>query len=139
MTILVCVDDRMGQMFHRRRLSRDRVLSARILERAAGRVLRISPYSVPLFDGLPSSARLEVGEDYLAQASGDDLCFVEREDAAPWLDRADRLVLYRWNRAYPADLRFPGDILAQNWTLTAASDFPGSSHDKITEEFYERP
>lgn len=138
MTLIVCVDDRGGQAFHRRRLSRDRVLCARILELAGSGTLRMSPYSARLFEGMSHEAALSAGEDYLALSAGEDFCFAEREDVAPWLERADKLVLLRWNRTYPFDLRFPLDTVEKNWALTATRDFPGSSHEKITEEWYEK-
>lgn len=135
MTLITCIDDRWGQAFHSRRLSRDRALCARVLELAGTGNLRLSPYSLPLFEA--HSPALLAGEDYLADAAGEDLCFVEREDLAPWLDRADKLVLFRWNRAYPFDLRFPAEKL-ENWVLTGTREFPGSSHEKITEVTYEK-
>lgn len=138
MTLITCIDDRGGQAFHNRRLSRDRVLCARILELAGSGTLRLSPYSLPLFESLPHGAALLAGEDYLERATGADFCFAEREDVTPWLDRADKLVLFRWNRAYPFDLRFPLDELDRHWGLTGTADFPGSSHEKMTEEWYEK-
>ena len=45
-----------------------------------------------------------------------------------------KIILYRWNRVYPADLYF--DIDLKNWHLKESNDFAGSSHDKITEEIY---
>lgn len=138
MTLIACIDDRGGLAFHRRRLSRDRVLCARILALAGTGNLRLSPYSLPLFGSLPHEGALLAGEDCLEQAAGEDFCFVEREDPGPWLDRADKLVLFRWNRTYPFDLRFPREALDRHWVLTGTADFPGSSHEKITEEWYEK-
>ena len=50
-------------------------------------------------------------------------------------DKIEKIVLFRWNRHYPADahFQFPG-----KWALTAREDFPGSSHEKITMEVYEK-
>lgn len=137
MTLITCIDDRFGLAFHNRRLSRDRALCARVLELAGNGTLRLSPYSLPLFEGLPHTAALLAGEDYLTRAAGDDFCFAEREDLAPWLDRADKLVLFRWNRTYPFDLRFPSEQI-RNWTPAGTLDFPGCSHEKITEAAYEK-
>jgi len=137
MTLITCIDDRGGLAFHRRRLSRDRVLCERILELVGTGNLRLSSYSVPLFQDLPRTAAL-LEEDCPEQKAGKDFCFIEREDAVPWLERADKLVLFRWNRTYPFDLRFPLEELERNWALTGARDFPGSSHEKITEETYEK-
>ena len=133
MTVLVCVEDRMGQSFHGKRLSRDRALYVRIAAAAAGTaLLRMSPYSQPLFENTP----LLASEDYLDQAAEEDWCFVEREDLAPYAEKIDRLVLYRWNRTYPFDqaLAFP----LEGWRLASSQEFPGFSHEKITEEIYER-
>ena len=138
MTLITCIDDRGGLAFHRRRLSRDRVLCERILELAGTGHLRLSPYSAPLFRDLPRAAALLEGESCLERAVGEDLCFIEWEDPRPWLDRADKLVLFRWNRTYPFDLRFPLEELDRHWVLTGRADFPGSSHEKITEEWYEK-
>lgn len=137
MTLITCIDDRGGQAFHRRRLSRDRVLCERILELAGTGHLRLSPYSAPLFRDLSHTAAL-LEEDCLERAAGEDFCFIEREDPGPWLNRADKLVLFRWNRTYPFDLRFPLEELDRHWVLTGRADFPGSSHEKITEEWYEK-
>lgn len=137
MTLISCVDSRFGLAFHRRRLSRDRALCARVLELAGTGPLRLSPYSLPLFEGLPHTAALLAGEDFLARAAETDFCFAEREDLTPWLDRADKLVLFHWNRAYPFDLRFPAEKI-ESWALTGTLDFPGCSHEKITEVTYEK-
>ncbi len=43
-------------------------------------------------------------------------------------------MLYRWNRSYPADVRFTLALSA--FRLTERTDFAGFSHPKITEEIY---
>lgn len=45
MILITVVDDRMGMCFNRRRLSRDRVLSDKILTLTNGKVLWMSSYS----------------------------------------------------------------------------------------------
>jgi len=42
------------------------------------------------------------------------------------------LILYRWNRTYPADLYFT--LSLEGWTLERREEFAGSSHEKITKE-----
>ncbi|MFR4122966.1 MAG: hypothetical protein ACLT0W_12285 [Clostridium sp.] len=46
------------------------------------------------------------------------------------------MILYKWNRVYPADQYFAMDL--SGWKLVETVEFPGSSHEKITEERYER-
>jgi len=51
-------------------------------------------------------------------------------------DRVEAVILYRWNRTYPADLRF--DWTPSDFYLESAVEFPGNSHEKITREIYQR-
>ena len=59
---------------------------------------------------------------------------MELRDPAPLLERAGRLVVYRWNRLYPADRRL--SLPPAGWRLLSQSDFPGHSHPRITKEVY---
>ena len=67
-------------------------------------------------------------------AEGDGLCLLELQDPEAALERADRLVLYRWGRHYPADRRL--DLPPAGWRLEGQTEFPGRSHDMITKEIY---
>jgi len=49
----------------------------------------------------------------------------------------DEIYLYKWNRKYPSDVKFPKDML-KNFDMDGAADFEGNSHEKITEERYVR-
>ena len=75
------------------------------------------------------------GVDYLSGAEAEDWCFAEDTAYLAHADAIRQIVLFRWNRHYPADVHFefPG-----KWALVRAEDFPGSSHEKITMEVYER-
>lgn len=78
-----------------------------------------------------------VDENFLENAADGEYCFAEDIDVAPYEERTERIILYKWNRRYPADLVF-GVNLNNGWRLIAAEDFQGNSHEKITEEIYER-
>ena len=129
MIVAVCVDEGFGMAFHGRRQSKDAALRQRLLELSGGR-LRMSAYSAKQFEGAVYS-----GEDYLSGASDGDWCFVENGEYEAFAERIEQLVVFHWNRAYPADLhfRFPGQ-----WQLVSQEDFPGTSHDKITQEVYRK-
>lgn len=58
----------------------------------------------------------------------------QSQDPETALERADRLVLYRWGRRYPADRRL--DLPPKGWRLEGRTEFPGRSHDMITKEIY---
>ncbi len=134
MKLILCLDDRGGMLFNRRRQSRDRILRAHIATLVAGRALWMNAYSHPLFeaDGIPA----RVDEAFLERAAAGDYAFCETQDPTPYLSRVEELRLYRWNRTYPADLFFTADLTA--WRLESTLDFAGSSHERITEEVYIR-
>ena len=132
MKIIVCVDDKGGVMFNHRRQSQDRVLREHILEMTAGRTLWMNSYSAKMFGNLPSIA---VAEDFLDRSGEDDFCFVENISIAGHEYAVKEIILFKWNRTYPADtyFRFPGE---PKYKLTDTCDFAGSSHEKITKEVY---
>jgi len=134
MILIACVDDNLGMAFHRRRQSQDRLLRARILERSAGRALWMSAYSARQFDS--AGEKIRVDEDCLSKAGPGEFCLAELVSPSPWADRIEQVVLYRWNRSYPSDLRF--DLSLEGWRLEARTEFPGFSHEQITEEIYTR-
>ena len=51
-------------------------------------------------------------------------------------ENVEEIIVYKWNRLYPADTYFNIDF--ENWNLTETVDFEGSSHEKITRERYVR-
>ena len=129
MILAVCVDDRMGLSLKGRRLSKDSALREK-LRALSGERLRMSEYSARQFE-----QAVYAGNDYLSGAKRGDWCFLENADYEDFADAIEGIVLFRWNRHYPSDLqfRFPG-----KWALVSSEDFPGTSHDKITMEVYER-
>lgn len=134
MKVIVCVDDKGGVMFNRRRQSQDRVLRERILEMTAGRTLWMNSYSAKMFGNLPSIA---VAEDFLDRADEDDFCFVENISITGHEYAVKEIILFKWNRAYPADTYFSFPVEPE-YKLTETCDFTGSSHEKITKEVYTR-
>jgi len=128
MTLIVCVDDRMGMAFNQRRQSRDRLLIRDLVEYLAGQPLGLDERSVPLFED--TQARLVTGR----RAKRQDFYFLEFESPSGLGDLPDTILLYRWNRHYGADTWF--DLPLTEYKLTETKEFPGSSHDMITREVY---
>jgi len=127
--VVLCVDDNLGLGFNRRRQSKDAALRQKLQALSSGR-LRMSEYSARQFD-IPVYA----GADYLSRAESGDWCFCEDREYLEFAQNIEKLYLFRWNRAYPADLyfEFPGQ-----WKLVSSEEFPGTSHEKITLEVYEK-
>ena len=127
MTIYVCLDDRNGMLFNKRRQSRD----IKVLEdiRKSADVLTIDPFSEKLVQEAEISYVLAPEE-----LPEDAHFFAEARDLSDLLPRVSKLVIYRWNRHYPADVRFEGDLSA--FRLESREEFPGKSHEIITKEVY---
>ncbi len=135
MIVMVCVDDKMGMMFNKRRQSQDRVLRQRMLELAGDKKLWMNSYSRRQFSEGEAS-HIAVAEAGFQNIQPGESCFLEEEDPAKYKDQIEVLILFRWNRSYPADLYCTLDL--SGWKLMGTEDFAGYSHEKITEERYER-
>lgn len=131
MTIIVCVDDNFGMMFNKRRQSRDKVLCEHILKLTQGANLLMNTYSAKLFP----EADVVIKEDFLAVAQEQDYCFVENVEWSKYQDKITKIILYHWNREYPADTYFTFPIRKEVWKLQETSEIEGNSHS-ITEEVY---
>ena len=130
MILAACVDEAMGLRFNGRRQSRDRAVLEELIAMANG-TLRISPASEKLL----AERSVYAGSDYLSQAGPGELCFCEDDEYLHYADRIESIILFQWNRSYPADLwlTFPG-----KWTMTESRELTGTSHEKITVEVYRK-
>ena len=129
MTIYVCLDDRNGMLFNRRRQSRD----AAVLEDIRTSIpdaLTIDPFSEKLIQSAGIPYVLADGD-----LPEDAHFFLEARPAAQAVACASTLVIYRWNRHYPADVRWN---IPAGFSLAETTEFPGKSHEKITKEVYTR-
>ena len=129
MKIIVCLDDNGGMLFNNRRQSRDRVVYEDIINSLNGEKLFISPFSQLLFENYKDN--ICVCEDFLEKGN---ICFVENQSLSQY--DADEIIVYKWNRAYPAD--FYCDIDFSKCSLSEQTEFHGNSHEKITKQIFKR-
>lgn len=133
MTVYVCLDDRNGMLFNKRRQSRDAAVLADIRAGIPGE-LTIDPFSEKLIQG--AQIPYVLAPEDLALLPEEAHFFIEnRVDA---VSAASAVVIYRWNRHYPADTHWEIDLTACGFSLKETSEFPGKSHEKITKEVYIR-
>ncbi|MCI8299862.1 MAG: ribonuclease Z [Lachnospiraceae bacterium] len=137
MIVIICIDEKKGMMFHNRRQSQDRILREHIIKECKGRKLYMNPYSYHMFKQ-NQDASIVVSEHFLEQAGTEAYCFVENQNICHYLDKIQEIVLYQWNRHYPADTYFTVDLSDGNWDLVRTEEFKGSSHEKITREVYKK-
>lgn len=121
-------------LFNHRRLSHDRRVCEKILDYSNEKELWMNAYSRKLFTNLTDINNIQVDEEFLDKSQS--ICFVENQDITPYLPKIDTLVLFQWNRDYPADFFFTVDL--SQWNLISTEDFEGTSHEKITMEVYKK-
>ena len=136
MIVILCTDSQNGLMFGGRRQSRDRLRLEDIQSLCGEKPLLMNEYSSRLFLSYGIHPQ-RIAPDFLALANSGDYCFVEGNSLLPFYDKLEKIILYRWNRVYPADLSLEPGLL-DGWTLKETKEFPGSSHKIITREVYER-
>ena len=129
MTLYICLDDRNGMKFNNRRQSRDSAVLEDIRRLMTGNLL-IDSFSEKLIReaGIPYVLPPETAEDF----------FVEDIPSDEILGKTSKLVIYRWNRHYPSDVRWEPDLAGMGFSLRETTEFAGTSHEKITREVYER-
>ncbi len=130
MIVIAAVDERGGMMFNKRRVSRDRVMIERI-SALCGKVW-MNEYSAGLF----SADNAVIDENFLEKAGEGEYCFVENVSLNKYVGRIEKVLLFNWNRKYPADSYFDIDLDSPEWEIVETSEFAGSSHEKITMEVY---
>lgn len=135
MNLIICVDNKNGIMFNGRRQSRDRAVCEDILDMTGEHLLYTSEYSFALFEKYADSRLICSGSPALSAGRG-DYCFAEDMDVSEAAGKADTLVIYCWNKAYPADRYF--DMDTELFRLVSETEFKGSSHEKITKRMYLR-
>lgn len=134
MKVIVCLDDDNGMLFNKRRQSQDRALRENIIKNLQGAKLWMNEYSFKQFKENQDSIVIE--EIFLDSANENDYCFVENLPLSSCEQKISTLIIYRWNRKYPADTYF--DLELCNWELADSEEFSGYSHEKITKEIYIR-
>lgn len=133
MILIACVDGRNGMAFNHRRQSRDQLVRWDILKEVGRSSLWVDAATACQFTP-GQQDRLRIDENFLDRAGPGDFCFVENRSVKAYAGQVERVILYRWDRAYPAD--FFWDLHLENWTLERRAEFPGYSHKIITKEVY---
>ncbi len=136
MTVFVCIEERGGMLFMKRRLSKDRELTADIIKSVGDGILYISDFSESLF--ADSDISVMSVSNPLESAGENDFVFIENLGLSESINNVKRLIIYNWNRKYPFDLSLDINPLEFGFSLKEVYEFKGYSHDKITKEIYEK-
>lgn len=133
MKIILCVDKKNGMMLFGKRQSQDKVQREHMLSLVGNNRLWVSNYSSSLFD---LADNIKIDDNFHEKALDNDYCFFEDKEID--ILKVNTVVLYKWNRQYPADKYFLYDLKKFGFKLVGKTDFEGSSHERITEEIYKR-
>jgi hypothetical protein len=134
--VIASVSDGNGLLFGGRRLSRDSAVISDIERITFGDALFLSDYSYALFE--ESEISTICVSNPIESAGDGDFVFFEGSGISAYKDKIESIILYRWNRKYPFDVRFDIDPEKEGFTLTESIEFQGNSHEKITREIWER-
>ena len=137
MNIIVCLDNKNGLMFNKRRQSQDKVLRANIKELIKNQNLFMNKYSYKLYKDI-DDGNIKVSENFLDECPDTDFCLIENTEVKNYINNINTIVAYKWNRLYPSDFYFDIDLNSNLWELLEVEEFQGSSHEKITKETYRR-
>ena len=133
--VAITLDDNGGLMFNKRRQSRDKRLIADLCAKTTG-FIYISPYSKLLFEEYQD--RIKIADNPLVECPDGSTAFVEGQTLGEYIDDIDELLVYKWNRLYPSDIKIDIDIKSEGFKMHAKYEFVGNSHDKITKEVYRK-
>lgn len=133
MKAIVCVDDRNGMLFNHRRQSRDQAVTEKIREICQGKILWMNEYSFSLY-GILQGVTVRCDNDFPVRADTGEFALIETEDPGKYSDQIEELILFCWNRTYPAQLFMTLDL--SEWEQTEEMDFEGNSHKNITLKKY---
>lgn len=135
MKIIICIDDKNGMMFNKRRQTKDSAVRKDISEMVTTSRIWMNAYSAQQFYSESDRMNIAIDEGFLDKAEN-DYCFVENILLKPYISQIQQIIIYYWNRQYPADLFFDIDVKTSDWEMIQQKQFIGTSHDKIRKEIY---
>lgn len=134
MTVFVCIEDRGGMLFNKRRLSRDKNLTDDVIRTSDDGVLYVNEFSEELF--CETDASVICVPEPMESASDSAYVFAENIPLSKYSQRISKLIIYKWNRRYPFDTVLDIDPEKSGFKLSETVDLVGNSHEKITKEVY---
>ncbi|MBR7116127.1 MAG: ribonuclease Z [Clostridia bacterium] len=126
-TVVICLDDEGGMTVFGKRQSRDRVLIEELCESVSAPIY-VNTFSSFLFRD--RADRVHISDDPLGDCPDGGVAFIENLPLLPHIDDIGTVILYKWNRLYPSDVKI--DISFDGFRVESRKDFVGSSHERIT-------
>ncbi len=150
MKLILCTDERLGYSFNHRRQSSDLEMRRDMVRRlgSAADNIYVNIYTERslLRDGFFSEeeairrrkAPAKSGRKFLEKAiRNDGWAFVENVDLKGCWHSIDEILLYIWDKRYPAEYELPAGML-ESFIMVGQTQFSGHSHEVIRLEHYMR-
>lgn len=135
MKVIVCLDEKNGMLFNNRRQSQDRVVRGDMIDIASGSRLLVNEYTAGQFKD--DADKICISKMPMEEALEADYCFIENLSLAECKENIKEIVVYRWDKKYPADTFM--DIDLGEYQLAEEKELEGYSHEVINREIYKRP
>jgi len=132
MHLVLCLDQRDGRLFNNRRQSSDRCVRQDLLKHIGTCRLVADRYTADQFE---KGQKARILTD--TAPGNQDYYFLERGEVLPLLEKVSSVVIYRWDKVYPADTFLEADAL-KGFCLQEKTEIAGYSHKVITKEVYRR-
>ena len=97
MKLIVCLDNKNGLCFNKRRQSQDRRLRDFIKAMTKDSKLYMNFYTYELYKDFKNAV---VCEDFLSRAKADDYCLLETCSVKEDEEKIRELFIFRWNKVY---------------------------------------
>lgn len=134
MKVIVCLDKKDGMLFNHRRQSRDRVVISDVLLNYSENGLYVSEYSLSLFN---ASDKVHLVTNTLTNTEDTAAWrFVETAEVSDFVAEISELVVYRWDKVYPATESFR--VNWEDFDCVSMQEIQGYSHETICKEVYRR-
>ncbi len=137
MKLFICLDEAGGMSFNKRRQSSDRVIREDMLQMIGSQILLVNSYTAKQFTEEESS-RIQIDDNCLENADKNTFVFLENTGVSHYISNVEQIVIYRWQRKYPADFFFDVDLTSSDWELITQEEIKGYSHECILKQVYKR-
>ena len=137
MKLFVCLDEVGGMTFNKRRQSSDRIIRDDMLKIVQNARFLVNSYTAKQFTEEQIN-QIELDENCLEHANEDTFIFIENIGVSNYISKIEQIIVYRWQRKYPADFFFDVDLTSSDWELTGKEELVGYSHECILKEVYKK-
>ena len=133
MTLVICLDQKGGMLFNKRRQTLDYEIVDQICK-IGGDSLYISPFSEGYFKG----KTVKVVGNPLQDAPTNATVFIEDTDALPYVKGIDKIIFFRWSEIYPTDYKISFNPTEVGFRALGEIKFSTKVHKDVKKEIYKR-